>query len=135
AYPDYYQWTVGMSLPLFHRGSRQRPEQQRAAAQAVRQQAHYTATLHQQRYQLDSLLITAHSQEQILALTHDGLLPQARAAVQSAMAAFRAGTLDLRPALDAARQLLQVQQQYWHAVAEHETTLARIRALTGGPHA
>jgi len=133
-FPDYYQWTVGMSLPVFHRASRQATVDQ-AVAEHAAAQAGYQDFLQQDRFTLTDRWLAAQSDEQVLQIDHDGLLPQAQAATQAALTAYSNGQGDLNSWLSAWRQALDLQQQYWHTLADHETALSVIEALTGVPHA
>lgn len=129
-----YQWTLGMSLPWFHRATRQRPELERALDEQLGARADLAQTAQQDRFQLNDALLRAASDAQILALDRQGLLPQAAAAMQSALSAYAAGSEDFQSFLDAWRQDLALQQQYWSTLADHEIQLSRVTALTGVPH-
>lgn len=134
-FPDYYMLTLGMTLPWLHRADRYRPEMEAAAANETGARAGYAADLQQERFRLTNLLLTAHRDEQILQIDSGGLLPQARAQYQAALSAYGSGRQDLTSVLAAWRQQLEVEQQYWQTLAEHESTLGQITALTGVPHA
>ncbi|MGH9485098.1 MAG: TolC family protein [Terriglobales bacterium] len=80
AFPDRYMITLGMSLPFFHRQSRQEPELERAAALQAAAQAQLQQIGLQDRDRLTEALLAVQSDEQILTIDQQGALPQARLA-------------------------------------------------------
>lgn len=134
-FPDRYMVTVGMSLPFFHRRSRQQPELEEALAAQAAAQAGLDALALAQRNQLTEALLAAHSDERILTIDQQGALPQARAAAQSALTAYGNGKADLTSYLAAWQQALDIEQQYWSTLAQHELALVEVTELTGVPHA
>lgn len=134
-FPDYYMLTLTTTLPWLHRGDRYRPAMEAAVAHAAEARAGYQADEQDERFRLTDLLLRAHRDEQILQIDTGGLMPQARAQYQAALSAYGSGHLDLSGVLAAWRRQLEVEQQYWQTLAEHESTLGQITTMTGVPHA
>ncbi|MGH9487989.1 MAG: TolC family protein [Terriglobales bacterium] len=133
-FPDRYMWTLRMSLPFFHRASRQEPELEQAIATHAATDDQYSGLQQRQRLRLTLALLEAHNDEQILAVDQQGELPQARASAASALTAYANGSADLNTYLTAWREELAIEQQYWHTLGAHETALATVTELTGVKH-
>lgn len=131
---DYYQWTVAMTLPFFHRASRQQPELEAALEHRQALQAGYANAELQDRAAAAGLLARVRADELVLATDARDLLPQARLAGQAALAAYGAGRGSLTEVLRAQQQDLQLQQDYWRTVADHELALAGLTELLGAAH-
>ena len=129
-----YQWTLGMTLPWFHRASRYQPELERAVEQQDQARAAYGELVQQQRLQLADALLRVQNDAQILLLDRQGLLPQAAAAMTSSLTAYGAGQEDFQSFLDAWRRNLALERQYWSTLADHEIALSRVAELAGVPH-
>lgn len=137
-FPDYYQWTIGWSLPI-HRSR----DQRQALAQAVEQhaavQSSYAAVAGQDEYVIEQQAATIQSDEKLIEIFKQGLIPQSNARLQATMTAFQSGRGDLKEVLDAYHALFDLEQGYWHTLAEHETALVKLQqitgpAVTGGAH-
>ncbi|MGH9466583.1 MAG: TolC family protein [Terriglobales bacterium] len=134
AFPDRTMITLGMSLPFFHRHSRQEPELERAAALHAAAQADLQQLQLRDRDRLTEALLAVQSDGQILAIDQQGALPQARASAQAALTAYANGQGDLNSYLTAWREALALEQQYWQTLGAHEAALATVTALTGVEH-
>jgi len=133
-FPDRYGLTLGMTLPWFHRHSRQEPELEQAAAGQLAAQAQLQELTQQQRYQLTAALLEAQNEARILTIDQQGALPQALAAVQAALTAYGNGKTDFNSYLSDWRQALAIEQQYWETLGAHEKALAAVTELTGVKH-
>lgn len=133
-FPDRYELSLGMTLPWFHRRSRQEPELEQAAAERLAAQAGLEELAQQQRYQLTRALLEAQNEARLLTIDRQGALPQAQAAAQAALTAYGNGKADFNSYLTAWRETLALEQQYWNTLAAHETSLATVTELTGVKH-
>lgn len=133
-YRDYYMWTVGATLPIFHRASRQQPELEQALAGRAAAQAGYRDLEQQQRFAVTNALLIAHRDEQVLTIDQQALLPQARASLEAALTAYADGHEDLASFMAAWREQLAIGEQYWSTLAEHETALTSVEEITGVGH-
>jgi outer membrane protein TolC len=130
AFPDYYQWTVGLNLPI-HAKSRLKPELERAAQLKLAAQEDQRSQRQQDEGALATLQARLDNDARLLRLDNDALLPQVRATAAARLAAYGAGRANIVGLLETERDLLAVQQQYWQTVADHEKALAQLGALTG----
>lgn len=125
---DYYMATFTVTLP--NRGRRkaelaQALEEQKAAAATVQTETQRRRAEVQTQYQAARL-----STEQ-LRIYREGLMPQARATLQSAIAAYQANRQDFETLLSSFRDVLDFEEQYQKELSEHESALARLESLTG----
>ncbi|HXR96374.1 MAG TPA: TolC family protein [Terriglobales bacterium] len=129
-FPDYYQWTVGMSLPI-HESRRQKEELAGAVEERASAASAYQAAQLEDEDAANQQWISMHTDEQMLDLYRGGLLPQANARLQAAQTAFQSNRASLQPVLDAYRARYDLEQQYWHTLADHETALAKLEQIAG----
>jgi cobalt-zinc-cadmium efflux system outer membrane protein len=127
----YYMVNLGVRLPLYRR-RRQQPELAQAAAELERSRRDYEAAVQQTTFDLGDQLAAAESASRLLAIYRGGLLPQAAAAFDAALAAYRVGRQDLTTLLASFSDLLRLDIESSNTLAEHETALARIERVTGG---
>jgi outer membrane protein TolC len=127
---DYYMLTVGAKIPLYF-WRKQTP----AVEQAAEEKQSAESQLHAARLSavsdLRSAAVEARSQEHIITLYHDGLIPQAEATLSSATAAYRTGKVDFQTLLSAVIDLLNLREGYYRAIADHEIAVARVKQIIG----
>lgn len=129
-YRAYYQFTVGMNIPLY-RGRRLRP--QLAQAESDRNRARSEAEMQSQQtaFQLRQEFLTAEKSAELLKIYREGLIPQARAELQAGMAAYQSDRQDFQALLASFLDVLKLDDEYWQTLSEHETALAKIEEVTG----
>jgi outer membrane protein, heavy metal efflux system len=127
----YYMVTLGVRLPL-HRLRRQQPELVQSVAELERSQREYEAAVQQTHFDVVDQLAAAASASRLLAIYRGGLLQQAAAGFEAALAAYRVGRQDLAALLGSFSDLLKLDVEYWSTLADHETALARLERLRGG---
>lgn len=130
--PGMILFTVGINLPVW-RSTKLAPLV--AEAEAMRAQA-----LELYEAQRNEILMQIHHQaaaaEQSLAsarLYESTILPQARLAVEAALAAYRVNRLDYLNVLDGQMTVFNAEVAYATAVAGYNKALAEIDLLTGAP--
>jgi cobalt-zinc-cadmium efflux system outer membrane protein len=125
---DYYVLTFGINLP-----NRSRRKAELAEAEANREQAgkQVEAELQQQLAQVQEQYVIAQTSTEQLKIYSDGLLPQSEAALQAALAAYRANRQNFETLLSSFLDVLNLQLEYQHELADHETALAHLETLTG----
>lgn len=125
---DYYMLTFGITLP--NRGRRraelgEAQEKQERAAQELR------AEIQRQKGELQRQIVAARTSSEQLKIYKEGLIPQASATLNSALAAYQANRQDFQTLLSSFLDALDLDLQYQRELADHEAALARIEALTG----
>ena len=127
---DMLSFTVGINLPVWRENKR---DPRVAEAIAMRDQAMdmYQA---QQNEVLSKLRQQAANAEQSLKsarLYETGILPQARLAVESSLAAYRVNRVDFLTLLDNQMTVLNYEVSYASALSSYNKALAEIDQLTG----
>lgn len=131
---DMVSLAVAINLPVWHASKR---DPGVAEAIAMRNQARemYQSQLHEMSSQLRQQLARAEQSLKSAHLYETGILPQARLAVESSLAAYRVGRVDFLTLLDSQMSVLDYQIGYASALWNYNVGLAEIEYLTGkGPH-
>lgn len=128
----YYMFSVGVKVPIY-RSRKQRPELALAEADLSRAQSEAESQAQQVAFEVRTAFDTADKTAELLKIDSEGLLPQARAEFQSGLAAYQNNRQDFQPLLAAFLDVLHLDEEYWHDLADRETALARLEELTGLP--
>jgi outer membrane protein TolC len=127
---DYYVLTVGAKIPLYF-WRKQTPAVEQAAAEKQSAQSQLRAARLGAVSDLRGAAVEARSQEHIITLYREGLIPQAVATLSSATAAYRTGKVDFQTLLSAEVDLLNLREGYYRAIADHEIAIARMKQIIG----
>lgn len=129
-YRAYYMLTFGVRIPIY-RGRRQQPELAQAEADQNQSRSEYEAQSQQVAFELRQQFVSAEKAVELLKMYRDGLLPQARAELQAGLAAYQSNREDFQALLASFLDVLQLDQEYWQTLSEHEISLAQIEEATG----
>ena len=121
---------VGASLPIFA-GSRQRKMRDEAEAMRAMARADLAAMRAQTRARVAEVYANLVRARNLAALYRTTILPQARAAVTSSLAAYRVGDVNLMTLLDNQMTVNRYSQELFALDAAQGTTLAELEMLTG----
>ncbi len=127
---DMVSLTVAINLPVW-RASKRDPGV--AEAIAMRNQARdlYQSQLNEMSSQLRQQLARAEQSLNSANLYETGIVPQARLAVESSLAAYRVNRVDFLTLLDSQMAVLEYQIDYASALWNYNVALAEIEYLTG----
>jgi len=125
---DYYMLTFGINLP--NRG-RRRAELAESQEKRARANAELQSEIQRQMAELQEQLVVAQTSSEQLKIYSEGLIPQAAATFRSATAAYQANRQGFQTLLSSFLDALDLDLQYQRELAEHESALAQIEALTG----
>lgn len=129
-YRAYYQFSVGMRIPIY-RSRKQRPELAQAESDRDRAKSEYEVQSQQTSFQLRQQFISAEKSGELLKIYREGLIPQARAALQAGLAAYQSNRQDFQVLLASFLDVLKLDEEYWQTLSEHETALAQMEEVTG----
>ena len=129
-YRAYYQFTVGMNIPLY-RSRRLRPQLAQAESDRNRAKSEVEMQSQQIAFQLRQEFLTAEKSAELLKIYREGLVPQARAELQAGMAAYQSDRQDFQALLASFLDVLKLDDEYWQTLSEHEIALAKIEEVTG----
>lgn len=125
----YHQFTVGIKVPL-HR-TKQRAELAQAEAELSRSRNDHAAQSQQAASELHQQYLIAEQTGDLLKIYRDGLIPQSKAGIEAALAAYRNNKQDFPALLNSYLDVLRLEQEKWQSIADHETALARLEQMTG----
>jgi outer membrane protein TolC len=126
----YYSVTLGVRIPIY-RGRRQQPELAQAEADQSQAKNNSEAQTQQTAFLLRQQFLSAEKSEELLKIYREGLMPQARAALEAGMAAYQSNRQEFQGLLSSFLDVLKFDEEYWQTLSEHETALAQIEQLTG----
>ncbi len=127
---DYYMLSLGAKIPLYF-WRKQKPAVEQAALERESAKERLRASKLDAAGEIDRDWISLKTQERVMNLYHDGLLPQARATFESAMASYRTGRVDFQTLLSAAVEQLNMNEEYYRAITDRELAIARIEQMIG----
>jgi outer membrane protein TolC len=128
-YVDMGSVSLGVSLPLWG-GSKQAPLQRAAAAETAERNARAMDLHYETWARLGELRASAERARTLEEIYRVSILPQAEAAVESALAAYRVGQVDYATLLDARLSVNRYEIDRVRFAAERLQALAEIEALT-----
>jgi outer membrane protein TolC len=127
---DMVTLTVAVNLPIW-RKTRLGPQVAEARAMRSQAQSMFAAQRLETRAAIDEQLAVASQSRQTAELFEHTLLPQVRASVASALAAYRVGSVDFLTLRQAQLREFEVSTELAEAIANHNKALAEIDLLVG----
>ncbi|MCU0768980.1 MAG: TolC family protein [Burkholderiaceae bacterium] len=125
------EWEVMFEVNIPLQQTSRRHQERDAEAMVDAANARQSAVLQRAVGELGSRLAALQAARETDALVASGLLPQAQATLESALAAYETGRVDFATLLDAQRQLRQARVAGIKAQAEARMRLAEIERLIG----
>ncbi|MGH9406120.1 MAG: TolC family protein [Terriglobia bacterium] len=127
---DYYMLSFGVRVPLY-RKRRQDPELAERLDDLASSRQQYEAAVQQDYFSVRDAFLDARTDDQVLKIYREGLIPQATAGLNAGLAAYQQSREDFETLINSFLDVLHLDEEYWRALADHETALARLEALTG----
>jgi outer membrane protein TolC len=129
-YEDLATIEVGIRLPLWS-GSKQKPKIREMEAVQSREEAR-ELDLHNETFaRLSELRAAAERARSLSELYRTSIIPQAQAAVESALSAYRVGEVDYMTLLSNQTTVNRFETERVRLAAEYQASVAGIEALTG----
>jgi cobalt-zinc-cadmium efflux system outer membrane protein len=127
-FPDYYMATMGINLP-----NRGRRKAELAQAQARRAQAEeqLLSQTQKQLAEVQRQYVLVQTSSEQLKIYREGLIPQAQATFRAALAAYQSNRQDFETLISSFIDVLSLESDYQRELAEHESGMAHLEALTG----
>ena len=129
-FPDLLSLMVGVPIPL-RRGSIQEPRVRESEAAESAASAAQSELYHETYASLAERRADAVRAADVSELLRTDVLPQARAAVDSGLSAYRVGSLDFMAVLESQMLVNQFEIERLRLAAEYQSALAGIDALIG----
>ena len=127
---DYYMLTLGAKIPLYF-WRKQTPAVEQAAFDRDAARNETRARELEIRAEAQSRLIAIETALRVMTLYREGMIPQAEATRAAALSAYRVGKADFQTLISAVIDVLQLNQGYYRALADHEIAVARIQQIIG----
>jgi len=128
--PDMHGLTFTVNVPVFYKtkqreGVRQAKEEELSASSARdnRQNELY--------FDLKQNYLAARASDNLLKLFSQGVVPQSSLALESSMSAYQVGNVDFLTVIGNFTTVLNYETEYYRELANYQTALARMEALTG----
>ncbi len=129
-FPDYYMATIGAKVPLYF-WRKQEPALKQASLELEAARAQLRATELSVYSSLGVQEAAREATARLMTVYQEGLLPQAEATYESAMASYRVGKLDFETLLSAFNDVLELQRGYYRALTDHEIATSKIKQIMG----
>ena len=127
---------IGFSVPV-HAGARQYAAREEARASMQQAQADLSASRAEVESHIGVLVAELETAGELIDLYRDGILPEARATVESALSSYRVGRVDFMTLVDAEMsanryesELVDLYADYGRAVAGLESVVGRALPVT-----
>ncbi|MGH7476992.1 MAG: TolC family protein [Longimicrobiales bacterium] len=127
---DFFQAMVMVPLPVFS-GRKQDQAVLEASATLSEHEARHHAMVNEVNADIASRVAELHRARSQLVLLNEGILPQARASLASATAAYQVGRVDFLALLDSQVKLYQHELDYHRLLSDFATNLAALERLVG----
>jgi outer membrane protein TolC len=128
--PDMYGMAFTVNLPIFYKSKQREAVEQAKLELAASEQSRESRKLELQ-YELKQMYAMAATAAKMLDLYDKAIIPQAEMALQSAQSSYTVGTADFLSVVTNFSTIHAYQLDYYRQLADYETALARIEALTG----
>ena len=129
-FDDLATLAVGMTVPIWA-GSRQRPRQRERQAVMAMEEARALDLYNETYADLAELRAKGERTRSLMDLYRTSIMPQARAAVESALSAYRVGQVDYMTLLSNQMNVNRFEIELLQLAADYQAALAEIEALTG----
>jgi cobalt-zinc-cadmium efflux system outer membrane protein len=127
---DMHGVTVSVNIPIFQK-SKQRQGVMEASEQLIGAEKEQASRLNEVRFAIKQQYLAVKASEQLLSLYTKAVVPQSSLALESSMAAYQVGNVDFLSLLANFTTLWSYETDYYRQLADYQTALASIEALTG----
>jgi outer membrane protein TolC len=131
AYDDMISLMVGISLPIFA-GRRQLPMRRQMAAMRDMAAAELLSARNETIARVVEMRARTERDRNLARLYRSSILPQARGAVQAALASYRVGRVSFMQLVDNQMTVNQYEIETIRLLADYQQALGELTALTGG---
>ncbi|MFB3777494.1 MAG: TolC family protein [Bryobacteraceae bacterium] len=128
--PDMYQFRVDFKLPAWS-FRRQRAEVAEQASALSETRHGLSATAQELQYRIQAEYLAAKTAEQLMKMYADTVIAQAELAVESSLASYQNGAVDLLSVLSNLITRFEYEESYHEERLAYRAALARLEELTG----
>ncbi len=127
---EMYGLAFKAKLPLYF-WRKQRPELESATSSLLEQRRAYDNTLATLYFMLKDPYLKTATDEQLLELYGNTIVPQATLALESSISSYRVGTVDFLSLLSNWQTVLEYEMKYYEVLADYYRALVTLESLTG----
>ena len=127
---DYYMLSLGAKIPLYF-WRKQGPAVEQAVLEKQAASEQFRAARLDAASVVDRQIVAIRTAERIITLYRDGLIPQSSATRAAAYAGYSSGKVDFQTLLSAVIDVLNLDQEYFRAIADHEIAIAKLKEIIG----
>jgi len=131
-FTDMVSLSLGFSIPLWA-GSRQGPAREEAIAVQAMQEAVYRDLVNETFARIAEAHAEAERARRLSTLYATSIVPQARAAVESSLSAYRVGEVDFMTLVQNELTVNRYEIETVRLAASYQAAVASLEALVGGP--
>jgi outer membrane protein TolC len=128
--PDMHGMTFTVNIPIFYK-TKQREEVHQAKEEELSASSARDNRQNELYFDLKQNYLAAKASDNLLKLFAQGVVPQSSLALESSMSAYQVGTVDFLTLMGNFTTVLNYQTDYYRELANYQTSLARMEALTG----
>ncbi len=128
--PDMHGFTFTVNIPVFYK-SKQREEVRQAQEEELSAASARDNRQNELYFDLKQNYLAAKASENLLKLFSQGVVPQSSLALESSMSSYQVGNVDFLTVIGNFTTVLNYQTDYYRELANYQTALARMEALTG----
>jgi cobalt-zinc-cadmium efflux system outer membrane protein len=128
--PDMYGMQFSVNIPIFYKSKQREGVEQAKLELDAAEKSRQSRGL-ELAYELKQMHSMAQNANKMLDLYEKAIIPQAELALQSAQSSYSVGTVDFLTVVTNFTTINGYQIDYYRQLADYETALARVEALTG----
>jgi outer membrane protein TolC len=129
-YPDYYMATLEVKVPLYF-WRKQRLGVEEAATRLVEMRHEYRMSSQEISFGVKDQFLMAKTSERLLAMYEQGVIPQAAASLESALAGYQTGKVDFLTLINNLTVLLNFEMDYYRELSNQQKAVARLEEFVG----
>jgi outer membrane protein TolC len=130
AMSDMHGLTFTVNIPVFYK-TKQREEVRQATEEQLSTAKARDNRQNELYFDLKQNYLAAKASDNLLKLFSQGVVPQSSLALESSMSAYQVGNVDFLTLVGNFTTVLNYETDYYRELANYQTALARIEALTG----
>ena len=128
--PDMHGFTFTVNVPIFYK-TKQREEVHQAKEEELSSAKARDNRQNELYFDLKQNYLAAKASDNLLKLFSQGVVPQSSLALESSMSAYQVGNVDFLTLMGNFSTVLNYETDYYRELANYQTALARMEALTG----
>lgn len=127
---DYYMLTLGAKIPLYF-WCRQTPAIEEAELNRASARSQIRADELDAGAAAEDQLVAIRTSDRVLGIYREGLIPQAENSMRAALASYQVSKVDFQTLLSSFLDLLNVREEYYRELADHEIAVAKLEQIVG----